>query len=141
MEIIPHLAGINATMNALSATFLLSAFVAIKMKRRDLHRNLIYAALTASALFLAGYITRALNHGTKAFPGTGWAKTLYFWILIPHMILAVAVLPMIARSLMHALKGDFASHRGAVKFAWPIWMYVSLTGVVVYLMLYEWPRV
>jgi putative membrane protein len=139
MTVVPYLGGINACFNALSAILLVAGFTFIKRGRRDLHRRAMLSAFGSSALFLAGYLTRAALHGTRSFPGTGWLKTLYLAILIPHMILAVLVVPLVLVTLTFALRGRFAQHRRLARITFPIWMYVSVTGVIVYLMLYRLP--
>ncbi len=139
MQITSHLAGINACCNAASATLLLCGFVAIKFRRRDIHEAFMLSALAASTLFLAGYLTRAALGGTKAFAGHGWLKALYFAILVPHMLLAVTVVPLVATGLYYAFARRFRSHRRLMRWTYPIWMYVSVTGVIVYFMLYELP--
>jgi putative membrane protein len=139
MTLVPYLGGINACFNALSALLLVAGFTFIKRGRRDLHRIAMLSAFASSTLFLAGYLTRAALHGTRAFPGTGWIKTLYLAILIPHMILAVLVVPLVLTTLTLALRGRFPQHRRLARITFPIWMYVSVTGVIVYLMLYRLP--
>lgn len=137
--IVPYLGGVNACFNALSATCLLLGFVAIRRGRRDVHKTLMLTAVGASALFLAGYLTRAALHGTRRFPGHGLWHGVYLAILLPHMLLAVVVVPLVLLALWHALGGRFDRHRRVVRWTFPIWMYVSVTGVIVYLMLYHWP--
>lgn len=130
---------VNAGFNALSAVLIASGVYAIKTKRRTLHRNLMIASVASSALFLAGYLTRAAMHGTRAFEGTGAWRPIYFLVLIPHMLLAVAVVPLVLRLLWLAYHERFVEHRGLARWAYPIWLYVSVTGVIVYAMLYHWP--
>ncbi|MHB8416553.1 MAG: DUF420 domain-containing protein [Myxococcales bacterium] len=137
--LLPYLGGINACFNGLSATCLLAGFVAIRGGHRKLHRFLMLSAVVASALFLAGYLTRAALHGTRRFPGVGVWHAIYLAILLPHMALAVAVVPLVGFSLYYSLSGRFPKHRKIARWTFPIWMYVSVTGVVVYLMLYHWP--
>ena len=136
--IVPYLGGVNASFNALSATCLLAGYVAVRNGRRDIHRFFMLSAVTASALFLAGYLTRAFLHGTRAFQGHGLWRTIYFVILIPHMLLAFTVVPLVGFTLYYAFSGNFVKHRRIVRWTFPIWMYVSVTGVIVYLMLYRW---
>jgi putative membrane protein len=138
--IIPYLGGVNASFNALSAAFLLAGYVSIRNGRRDVHRFFMLSAVTSSAIFLAGYLTRAALHGTRSFSGHGVWRLVYFAILIPHMILAVAVVFLVGFTLYYAFTSKFAKHRRIVRWTFPIWMYVSVTGVVVYLMLYHWPE-
>jgi putative membrane protein len=138
--ILPYLGGINASFNALSAACILAGYFAIRGGRRDVHRLFMLSAVASSALFLAGYLTRAALHGTRSFGGQGVWRIVYFVILIPHMILAVAVVFLVAFTLFYAFTGRFASHRKIVRWTFPIWLYVSVTGVVVYFMLYHWPE-
>jgi putative membrane protein len=138
--IIPYLGGVNASFNALSAACLLAGYVAIRNHRRDVHRFFMLSAVTCSAIFLAGYLTRAALHGTRSFSGQGLWRWVYFLILIPHMILAVSVVFLVGFTLYYAFSSDFVRHRRIVRWTFPIWMYVSVTGVIVYLMLYHWPQ-
>ena len=137
--LLPYLGGVNACFNALSAACLLGGYWAIRRGRRDLHRLAMLSAVSASALFLAGYLTRAALHGTRTFPGHGIWHGIYLLILVPHMILAGAVVPLVGISLYFSLSARFAAHRRIARWTFPIWMYVSVTGVVVYFMLYHWP--
>jgi putative membrane protein len=127
----------NAALNATSAVCLALAYGAIRCRRVHLHRNLMFAALTASTLFLVGYLTRMALTGTHRFPGGGMVKTCYLVLLFSHMVLAVVLLPLVLRALQLAMTGRFSAHRRIARWAWPIWMYVSVTGVVVYWMLYH----
>lgn len=132
------LPAVNASLNSLSAVLLLAGFWFIKQRRRALHERCMTAALWVSALFLVCYLIRVALTGTHRFPGSGAAKLLYLFILSTHMALA-AVTPVLAlRAVFLARRQRFAEHRRLVRYAWPIWMYVSVTGVVVYLMLYHW---
>lgn len=128
---------VNAVLNATSALCLGLGYVAIRRKRVGVHRALMLSALLASAIFLAGYLTRMWLTGTHRFPATGPLKTFYLLLLFSHMVLAVALLPLIFRTLFLALTARFAAHRRLARITWPIWMYVSVTGVVVYWMLYH----
>jgi putative membrane protein len=133
-EILPS---VNAALNATSATLLLAGFLAIRRGARDLHRILMLSACGASVLFLAGYLTRIALTGTHRFPGEGALKTAYLAILLSHTVLAVLVLPLVLRTLFLASKARFADHRRIARATFPIWMYVSVTGVVVYALLYH----
>jgi uncharacterized membrane protein YozB (DUF420 family) len=137
--VITALPEINAAFNALSGVLLLAGRLAIARGARTMHRNLMLTAFASSTLFLIGYLTRIFTSGPKHFEGLGLWKTLYFAILISHMILAVAVVPLSLSSIWFGLKDRLASHRKVVRWTFPIWMYVSVTGVVVYGMLYHWP--
>jgi protein SCO1 len=136
-ELGSRLAMLNAILNGTSALLLLCGFVAIRKKRVDIHWRCMVGAFTVSCLFLVSYIVRVLVSGTHRYPGGGIGKVVYLAVLTSHMFLAMAVPPLALRTLYLALKKRFAEHRRIVRFTWPIWMYVSVTGVVVYLMLYH----
>ena len=128
---------LNAVLNATSAVFLVAGFLAIRRRQIDLHRTCMIAAVSASALFLASYLARYAMTGSHPYPGEGWDKGVYLAILFSHMILAIVVVPMVFRALFLAHKERFAEHRRVARKLWPIWIYVSLTGVAVYLILYH----
>ena len=140
LKIFPHL---NAALNATSAFFLLLGFVFVKRKMIMAHRASMLTAFTLSALFLACYLTyHALRTyyfglGPTRFTGEGIARPIYFIILTTHTILAVVVAPFILLTLYRALKAKFEVHRRIARVVFPIWLYVSITGVIVYLMLYQ----
>ena len=134
LELLP---GINAALNAISLSLIVAAFVAIRRGRRERHQQLMLAAIGCSALFLVGYLTRVALTGTHRFPDVGTVRTLYMVILFSHMVLAVLVVPLVLAAVVLGLRGRFDAHRKVVRFAWPIWVYVSLTGVIVYVMLYH----
>ncbi len=136
---VESLGSINAGFNALSALLLVTGLWAIRSGRRGLHRACMLSALAASALFLAGYLTRAALGGTRRFPVPGAWHAIYLTILLPHMLLAITVAPLALWALSHALQGRFERHRAIARVAFPIWLFVSVTGVVVYLMLYHFP--
>ncbi len=131
------LARINAVLNALSFVFLSFGFVQIKKKRVDMHKKSMTAAVITSCLFLIGYLTRSALTGTHKFAGTGSLKIAYLLILFSHMILATVNAPLVVRTLYLAYKGRFEKHRRIARFTFPIWLYVSVTGVIVYLLLYH----
>ena len=134
------LATLNATLNATSALCLLLGFRAIRRKEVKSHRALMLAAFSASSLFLVSYVSRMLIYGDTRFSGQGGVRYVYFAILISHVVLALAVVPMVLRSLYLGLRMRTHEHRRIARFTFPIWTYVSVTGVIVYLMLYHWPR-
>lgn len=134
MELHPLL---NAVLNATSCCLLILGFRAIRTGNRLKHQKLMVGAFATSTVFLVSYILRFALTGTHKYPGSGWDKILYLVILFSHMVLAVAVVPLILRSLWLAFHQEFAKHKKLVKFTWPIWLYVSVTGVIVYLMLYH----
>ena len=128
---------LNAVLNATSGIFLVAGFLAIKRRQVALHRSCMIAAVSASALFLVSYVARYASTGSHPYPGHGWDKVVYLVILFSHMVLAVAVLPMVIRALFLARRERFAEHRRIARVLWPMWIYVSLTGVAVYFILYH----
>jgi uncharacterized membrane protein YozB (DUF420 family) len=128
---------INAALNLTCFVFLVLGRIAIARDDVALHRRRMLGAFTASAVFLVSYIIRFATTGVHRYPGEGWDKTLYLSTLFSHMVLAVVLVPLVLGALRRALRGDFAAHKRLVKFTWPIWVYVSVTGVLVYLMLYH----
>ena len=132
-EILPT---VNATLNGTSALLLLAGWLAVRRGRHKIHIRLMVAACVSSALFLAGYLTRIALTGTHRFPGTGPTRAAYVAILSSHTLLAAATLPLVTRTLFLSLSRRFAEHRRIARVTLPVWMYVSVTGVVVYLMLY-----
>lgn len=128
---------LNAALNATSAAFLLLGFWAIRRGNQALHRTCMIAAVGASALFLASYLLRYATTGSHRYPGDGLDKVIYLVILFSHMALAAAVVPLVLRALFLARRERYTEHRRVARVLWPIWIYVSLTGVVVYLMLYH----
>ncbi|MDX6501612.1 MAG: putative rane protein [Blastocatellia bacterium] len=133
-SVLPHL---NATLNASSFVLLSSGYYFIKRKRVQAHRNCQLAALTASVVFLISYIVYHAHHGTTRFSGQGIARPIYFTILTTHTFLAAVIVPFVIITARRALRGDFARHRAIARWTLPMWLYVSITGVVVYLMLYH----
>ena len=127
----------NALLNATSAVLLLLGFRAIRAGERERHRRLMVSAVAVSAVFLVSYLVRVALTGTHRFPGEGPVKWLYLAILLSHTVLAVAAAPMALRSLFLGWKGRFADHRALARFTFPVWLYVSVTGVLVYLLLYQ----
>ena len=134
---ITDLPALNACLNATSALFLLLAYRAIRRLEIDRHRRLMIAAAITSAVFLASYLTYHARVGSVRFTGQGPVRTVYFTILISHTILAVAVLPLVLRTLYLGLRRRDDKHRRIARWTFPIWLYVSVTGVVVYVMLYR----
>ena len=136
-DYIPILPHVNAFLNATSAVLLIAGYNFIRRGRIAAHKRCQLSALTASTLFLASYLTYHYFHGATRFPGQGIARPIYFTILISHTILAVIIVPLIAVTLWRALRTDFARHRRIARITLPLWLYVSVTGVIVYLMLYH----
>lgn len=136
-EVGDFLAKINATLNATSAVALGVGFYFIRRKVVDKHRRAMLTAVGASAIFLVFYLTRIALTGTHDFAGEGVAKTAYLTLLITHMILAVVVVPLVLRLLYLVRHQRFDEHKRLARFVFPIWAYVSVTGLVVYLLLYQ----
>lgn len=128
---------LNALLNTTSAVLLVSGYRLIRQGRRDAHKKAMTAALAVSALFLASYLVYHAQVGSVKFQKTGWIRPVYFSILISHTILAAAVAPMALVTVWRAWKGRFDKHRRLARITLPLWLYVSVTGVIVYLMLYH----
>ncbi len=131
------LATINAALNLTSATLLTIGYVNIKRGRQETHRKFMLAALTSSALFLVSYLIYHYAVGSVPYPRQDWTRPVYFAILIPHVLLAALMVPFILVAVRHALKQRFEKHRRIMRWIWPVWMFVSVSGIVVYLMLYH----
>jgi putative membrane protein len=134
---ISDLATVNAALNATSAILIGSGFYFIKQKNIAAHKACMSAALAVSTLFLASYLFYHYNVGSVRLMKQGWIRAVYFPLLISHTILAAVVLPLVLRTAFLAFKGRFPNHVRIAKWSFPTWMYVSVTGVVVYLMLYH----
>jgi uncharacterized membrane protein YozB (DUF420 family) len=134
---VQDLPAVNATLNAFSALLLITGYVMIRQRRPIAHRNVMIAALISSTVFLTSYLIYHAHVGSKPFPGTGGARTFYFAILLTHTILAAAVPFLAAVTVWRAYRQRFAQHRRIARWTLPIWLYVSVTGVVVYWMLYQ----
>ena len=128
---------LNAVLNLTSFAFLIAGRMAIARNDVPLHRKRMLSAFAASTVFLISYLIRYAISGTHKYPGTGWDKTAYLIILFSHMALAIVLLPLVLTALKRALTSQFEAHKRIVRFTWPIWVYVSATGVLVYLMLYH----
>lgn len=130
---------LNASLNGASAALLVAGYAAIRARKIALHKALMGLAVLTSALFLACYVYYHLNKGAVTrFTTPGLPRIVYLAILIPHTILAVVNVPLVLKTLYHALRGQYERHRRIARFSLPIWLYVSVTGVLVYLMLYVW---
>jgi uncharacterized membrane protein YozB (DUF420 family) len=134
---VSDLPALNAVLNATSAALLINGFRHVKAGRIDAHRRSMIAAFTTSTLFLISYVAYHAQVGSRPFAGTGILRIVYFSILIPHVVLAAAVLPMALVTLRRGLVRNDAAHRRIAKVTFPIWLFVSVTGVLVYLMLYK----
>ena len=134
---LPLLPTINASLNGLAGVFLLLGFWAIKHHKKDLHHRLMLCAFTSSTLFLCAYLYYHLTtHLLTRYPGHGLWRTVYFLILGTHTPLAVLIVPFIIMAIRHAIRGEFDKHTRITRWLYPTWLYVSITGVVIYLMLY-----
>lgn len=133
---ISDLPAINATLNAIAALLLAMGYVMIRRRDRTAHRWCMTAAFVASALFLTSYLIYHANTGAKLYPGTGPLRLVYFFILGTHVVLAAVILPMAIVTLARALRGRFDLHKRLARWTLPLWIYVSVTGVVIYVMLY-----
>ena len=135
----PALPAVNALLNASAAVLLVVGFLLIRRRRKTAHRNVMLASVGVSTLFLISYIVYHWQAGTTRFTGTGAVRTVYFTVLVSHTILAAALPLLVAATLLAAWRGDFTRHRRRARWTLPIWLYVSVTGVVVYWMLYRLP--
>ena len=131
------LPSINASLNAASACLLILGYTLIKQRAITAHTMAMLGACGTSTLFLISYLYYHYHHGTTRFLGQGWLKPLYFTILISHTILAVVIVPLIIATLIFAFRSNFATHARWARITLPLWLYVSVTGVVVYWMLYR----
>jgi putative membrane protein len=131
------LPAVNATLNGVAGVLLLIGFLLIRSRRIDLHRRFMIAAFVASSLFLVSYLVYHAQVGSVGFTRQGFVRPLYFTILITHVVLAAAVLPLAILTLTRGLKGRFSAHRAIARWTLPIWLYVSVTGVLVYVLLYQ----
>lgn len=127
----------NAALNVASFTFLILGRIAVARGDVATHRKRMKGAVATSVVFLASYLVRFATTGAHKYPGNGWDRTFYIGMLISHMALAVVLVPLVVLTLRRALRGDYEAHKRMVKFTWPIWLYVSATGVLVYAMLYH----
>jgi uncharacterized membrane protein YozB (DUF420 family) len=128
---------LNAALNATASVLLTTGWILIKSRRIAQHRAVMIAAVVTSALFLTSYLVYHAQVGSKHFPGTGWIRAVYFSVLIPHTILAAVVLPMVLVTFVRGLRRDDPRHRRLAKWTMPLWLFVSVSGVIVYLMLYH----
>jgi uncharacterized membrane protein YozB (DUF420 family) len=131
------LAAVNATLNATSAAALVTGLVLIRRRNAHAHRRAMLTALTASAIFLVFYVTRVALTGTHEFAGDGAARTVYLAILFSHMVLAVVVVPLVLRLLWLVRRRRFGDHARLARWVFPVWAYVSVTGLLVYILLYQ----
>ncbi len=131
------LPGVNAALNATTALLLMTGYVLIRRGRRRAHRAVMIGAFGVSVLFLASYLWYHAHAGVMRFPGVGWIRPVYFAILLSHTVLAAAIVPLVLVTLARGLRADFPRHARLARWTLPVWLYVSVTGVVVYVMLYR----
>ncbi len=134
---VTQLPAVNATLNGVAATLLAAGYVCIRRGRIDLHRRCMLAAFATSALFLVSYLVYHAQVGSRPFTGEGPVRVVYFTILVSHIFLAAAILPLAIVTLQRGLRRDDARHAALARWTLPIWLYVSVTGVAVYWMLYR----
>jgi uncharacterized membrane protein YozB (DUF420 family) len=134
------LPALNATLNATSALLLLIGYVLIKRQQREAHEKVMLAALASSTLFLISYVVYHLQVGSVRFTLTGPIRAVYFFILITHVVLAIVIVPLVIATSLRAFRRRFEAHRRIARVTLPLWGYVSVTGVLVYWMLYHLPR-
>jgi putative membrane protein len=131
------LPGLNATLNGISAALLVVGFILIKQRRWRLHKRFMLGALVSSTLFLISYVIYHANVGSRPFTGTGTVRMVYFTILITHVILAATILPLALVTTARGLREQYGQHVKVARWTLPLWLYVSVTGVIIYLMLYR----
>ena len=131
------LPAVNATLNAASAVALATGYFFIRQKKISAHRACMLTAFALSSLFLVSYLYYHFHHGATRFPGQGAVRTIYFSILISHTVLAAAIVPLVLVTLARAWKERFDRHLRIARWTLPLWLYVSVTGVVIYWMLYQ----
>lgn len=134
---IGDLPALNATLNGISALLLTTGYVLIRRGRVVMHKRCMIAALVSSTLFLTSYVIYHLHTGSRPFPGHGAIRVIYFAILLTHVILAAAIVPLALITATRGLRSQFDRHARIARWTLPLWMYVSVTGVVIYLMLYQ----
>ena len=134
---VSQLPTLNAILNGTAGILLLLGYLQIRKGNRDTHKKFMLAALSVSILFLISYVIYHIQVGSVPYPHHDWTRPVYFVILIPHVILAAGMGPFIIIAVRHALKDNIEKHKRFVRWVFPVWMYVSVTGVVIYLMLYR----
>ena len=128
---------INACLNSLSAVFLTLGYIFIRQKKITAHRNCMIAAFCTSTIFLICYLVYHYNAGRTTFKDPQWFRPIYLGILLTHTVLAVVIVPMILMTLNRAIKARYELHKKIARWTWPLWMYVSVTGVLIYFLLYQ----
>lgn len=133
---VSDLPALNAILNGIATVLLIAGYISIKRNRQEVHKRFMIAALIVSACFLVSYLIYHGQVGSVPYPHHDWTRPVYFAILIPHVFLAAVMVPFILAAVWYALRGDFRRHTRLTRWVWPVWVYVSVTGVVIYLMLY-----
>jgi putative membrane protein len=128
---------VNATLNGLATVLLICGYIAIRNRKVHVHKRIMLSAFVVSCVFLVCYLVYHYNVGSVRFDKPGWVRTVYLWILATHTVLAATVPVLAIITLNRALKARFAKHRAIARWTYPIWLYVSVTGVIVYLLLYQ----
>ena len=134
---VSYLPAVNATLNGTSAVLILTGRALIAQKRVAAHRMVMITAVGTSSLFLISYLVYHFQVGSVHFQGQGWVRPVYFGILLTHTVLAVVIVPLVLMTLSRGLRGKFERHRAIARWTYPLWLYVSVTGVVIYVMLYH----
>jgi len=134
---VTDLPALNACLNSVSAVLLAAGYYFIRQQQTDRHRVCMISAFVVSCLFLVSYLYYHYQVGSVPFTKQGWIRSVYFTILITHIVLAATIVPMVLITLKRALRGRFGAHRRIARWTWPIWMYVSVSGVCIYVMLYR----
>lgn len=135
MDLSHVLPAVNACLNGIAGVFLIGGYLRIRRGDREGHQRAMVAATAASTLFLLVYVISKLLYGTTLYQGTGWIRTVYFVVLFSHLTLAMVIVPLAALTLWHAFTRNFARHRRIARWTLPLWLYVSVTGILVYLLL------
>ena len=136
-ELVAQLPALNATLNAISGVLLTTGYVFIRRGQMTPHKRCMLAALTSSALFLTSYVIYHLHTGSRPFAGQGPIRVIYFAILITHVVLAAVIVPLALMTAARGLRAQFGAHARIARWTLPLWLYVSVTGVVIYVMLYR----
>lgn len=134
---VTDLPALNATLNAIATLFLVSGYLLIRQRRIAQHRACMIGAFATSTLFLISYVTYHAQVGSRPFTGQGLIRAVYFTILLTHVVLAIVIVPLVLVTMHRGLKARYARHKAIARWTLPLWLYVSITGVIVYLMLYQ----
>lgn len=132
------LPAVNAILNSISTVFLIAGWISISRDRKRAHATCMIAALCTSSVFLVGYLVHKYYNGTTRFTDPEWVRPWYFLLLFTHLILAMAIVPLVIKTVYHASRRQWDKHRRIARWTMPIWLYVSVTGVLVYFVLYQW---